>query len=775
MLRTLLPAGSLTLVLALPVLALPQGGSSSGNTGATSGASSGATTGQGQQGSAPLTREQMWYAPTEADWEKPCLITWQRTYEDATRVAEETGKPILVCVNMDGEIASEHYAGIRYRMPEIAKLYEPYVTVIASVYRHNPRDYDEAGHRILCPRFGSVTCGEHIRIEPGLFNKFLDDTRVAPRHIMVENGSEEQYDIYYAFDTDSVFNTIKEGIDNRPPAEPTVERGDQSLVERVDSRDVLDRMAIEQAYKTGDRVVRQTLLAKAAEASELTQVDLLRLALFDDDAEMSQLAWKALAQTESPEAIDLISEVLRFDLEAEERSVMVAALERIGAASPRAKRLAEVHRALTGDPHGFSLQSWMQALESQPEAAELAPLPELHERSELATIAADGDTSDANLQLDKARALYDLAVHPDLKPKLRNSVMEDARNAARTAQNHGAEGWEVNSLLAATAKALGRERQGYGAAEAAMAEFPADPYSWRAKETLALFAEARQRAIFRALVRKTEWPSAWLSDAHGAFQLLAKHPYGSDRDVIEHHDYLKALDAKGYASRVLEDSLSRFPDSPLLHDRLRARLLDEKDLDALGGLEATYEAMLRDQDPATLSQASNLYWYAGYASFVAAEFHRRGGSPTEAKAAYGRAITHYETSSVNNPSTADSCDHYIALAHAGLSRLALEAREFDAAIEELAISFNRSPFAGRSLDGLGITPVMTATTLKARLTEEGLSDSLARVEGLLAALPPEVLVPPDFERVAPGTGEAGRRDLRRGPSNRGRRDGQGNR
>jgi peroxiredoxin (alkyl hydroperoxide reductase subunit C) len=39
-------------------------------------------------------------------------------------VSRETGKPILVCVNMDGEVASEHYAGIRYRQPEIAKLYE---------------------------------------------------------------------------------------------------------------------------------------------------------------------------------------------------------------------------------------------------------------------------------------------------------------------------------------------------------------------------------------------------------------------------------------------------------------------------------------------------------------------------------------------------------------------------------------------------------------------------------------------------------------------------
>jgi hypothetical protein len=31
-----------------------------------------------------------------------------------------------------------------------------------------------------------VTCGEHIAIEPALFDQFFDGKRVAPRHIMVE-------------------------------------------------------------------------------------------------------------------------------------------------------------------------------------------------------------------------------------------------------------------------------------------------------------------------------------------------------------------------------------------------------------------------------------------------------------------------------------------------------------------------------------------------------------------------------------------------------------
>src|SRR5262245_33381947 len=160
---------------------------------------------------------------------------------------------------MDGEIASEHYAGVRYRQPEIAKLYEPYVCVIASVYRHTARDYDEHGQRVLCPRFGSVTCGEHIAIEPLLHDKYFDNRRVAPRHIGVELDGKEMYDIYYAWDTDTIFNNLKDGIANRQNPPPVV-KGDRSLVEKVASKDNADRTEVEQAYAKGDSAQKKSLM-----------------------------------------------------------------------------------------------------------------------------------------------------------------------------------------------------------------------------------------------------------------------------------------------------------------------------------------------------------------------------------------------------------------------------------------------------------------------------------------------------------------------------------
>ena len=76
-----------------------------------------------------------------------------------------------------------------------------------------PRDYDEKGQRIPCPRFNGVTCGEHIRIEPGIFEKFCDGSRVSPRHIMVELDGKETYDVYYTNDTASVFTPVRKGAE----------------------------------------------------------------------------------------------------------------------------------------------------------------------------------------------------------------------------------------------------------------------------------------------------------------------------------------------------------------------------------------------------------------------------------------------------------------------------------------------------------------------------------------------------------------------------------
>ena len=306
-------------------------------------------------------RQKTWPSPTAADWRRPCLIRWQRSWEDAVTVARKTRRPILICVNMDGEIASEHYAGVRYRHPEIAAIYNQYVCVIASVYRHNPRDYDDQGRRIPCPRFGTVTCGEHITLEPIVYKRFLDGKRIAPRHIMVElNGSEakEIYDVYYTFDVKSVIDRVARGMKERAVKPLDIVRGDRSLVERVASRDARDREAVEKAFRKGDKELRRTLLEAAVGNRDAVPMQLFRLALFGYDLELSRVSRDALADSRNPEAIDLIAQALQVPMEEKERKSLLAALERFGEKHLKARTTAAIHRGLETGSSRIKVEEW---------------------------------------------------------------------------------------------------------------------------------------------------------------------------------------------------------------------------------------------------------------------------------------------------------------------------------------------------------------------------------------------------------------------------------
>ena len=113
-------------------------------------------------------------------------VHWQRTLADALDLQAATGRPILVALNMDGESASDRIVHENYRDPAFVAASRSCICLVGSLFRHTPRDHDDEGRRIPCPRLGHVTCGEHIALEPLLFERFLaDGERVAPRHALV--------------------------------------------------------------------------------------------------------------------------------------------------------------------------------------------------------------------------------------------------------------------------------------------------------------------------------------------------------------------------------------------------------------------------------------------------------------------------------------------------------------------------------------------------------------------------------------------------------------
>ena len=699
-------------------------------------------TAQGTRSGPGVGREQMWPAPTAEDWKKPVLITFQRSWKDAVAVSKETGKPILICINMDGEIASEHFAGIRYREKEIAKLYSPYVCVIASTYRHTPRDYDDNGRRILCPRFGSVTCGEHIAIEPFLFKKFMKGQRIAPRHIALDLDGNEVYDVFFRNDTASVFADIR---DRRPRGRPsTVVRGDRPLVERVGSRDIADRTAVEKAYVNGDKALRQKLLDAALKNKDADPIDLLRLAIFGLDVNLSKQARGALAETSNPAAAALVSDAMRVPMDEKERAKLIATLQRLGKDSPIARWLAGVHKGLGGESERLDVKGW-----AEPKGATLSrtarrgvySAPVQTSDVESKALAAAEKPKDPTSRLELAETTLAFAMkagriyksNPRMAKFAARHLFTDAQKFAREAQALGAKGWRLDSVLALSHYYGGKRDEAYPFAERAVKAIPPGDTSWSSMAVVTVFAESRWMTIKKAVREGKDWPKGYLTDLHAAYSLLLKHPLGTDKQVLWHYDLLVFVRAYARSGEVLRQGIARFRSSALLHQKYRERLLRWR---GPTGTERAYKDLLdKHKDPATLAP------YAGIATVAAAHQLRRRRQYDRAIETYGRAIGHYEAAIEADARNKPFCDHAIALALAGQARVYYQIGEDGKALDAIVASFARSARSAGTRDGMNVTPGETAQMLLSRLRKTGKAIEAQRLAKALSTIDPKLLRP----------------------------------
>lgn len=701
---------------------------------------------EGVPAPAGLVPEQMWPAPTAEDWQKPVLIQWQRTWQDAVRLSQETKKPLLVCVNMDGEIASEHYAGIRYRDPEVAKLFEPYVCVMASVYRHTPSDYDAAGRRIVCPRLGCVTCGEHMALEPLVFQKFLDGKRISPRHIMVELDGSESYDVFYTWDVASVLTTLKDGIEKRAVQALPVVKGDRSLLEKLASADSADRDSVELAFAAAKLEQRQAMLEAAVKLGADAPIELLRQAAFGLDPALAERARAGMLAARDPGAAELLMDTLQVPVSAQERQQLAAALQKFASTNQRARILAHAHQGLTGNSD-LNLQQWQQSM-AQGEFQQLAQSYDAAAKASASEAAlAKAPASPAAL-LDLAEASLMQALQTQAlsgkggsrqAERIRECLLLDAeRLLARAGQ---ATDWRVQGIAALLHRERGQLAAAYAAAIHAAPKLPTDAPGLLAMQLLALFAEARQEAIVAAVRSKSDWPSDWMTDVHAAYAVLAKHPLGTDAQVAHHYDFLQFF-ASPETPNVLEAGLERFPLSALLHERLRAHLLRTA---GVPGLLRDYERRVAAADC-----PPELHWYASHAARLAGEQLRRRNRADEALAAYQQAITqaqHYRDRSQQ----ADAA-LMLALAHGGHARVLLTQGNLESCFAALQAMFAADPVAAAHVDGLSVTGMQTAEMLKGKLLAQKNEALLSKLDATLKQLPSEAFTLPDYEQASRGQG-----------------------
>ena len=222
-----------------------------------------------------------WHRPTPEDWTKPCLIPWQRNLQDALALVEATGKPLLVCVNMNDETACDSLASRRYRDPAFARLASGFVPLIVSPDRRNPRDYNDRGARIEDPRFGRVTTSEAIDIEPTVYDLYFDGRRVAPRHIGVSPEGEVLFDIFLIQDARIIDEALRTHGVFTPPTRPASELETEQLLASPDAADrsELERRFLEERTEERLRLVRRALRPTRG----TIHPEIVRMALLDDE------------------------------------------------------------------------------------------------------------------------------------------------------------------------------------------------------------------------------------------------------------------------------------------------------------------------------------------------------------------------------------------------------------------------------------------------------------------------------------------------------------
>jgi tetratricopeptide (TPR) repeat protein len=498
--------------------------------------------------------------------------------------------------------------------------------------------------------------------------------------------------------------TLKDEIAERKEKPRTVVRGDRPVAERVASRAVEDRAAVEAAYRSGDAAVRRAILEAAAKNPDAAPLEVLRLALFGTDPEMARLARAALAATSAPEATALLNDALRSPMEPAEREALVAALSRVGANSPRARWLSAAHRGLGAKSTAIDGKAWLTPGAEYPSAANEKP------------VSAEGKDAAEQAERTLAEALAALEGDDPRERKMAALRFEDARREALRAEELGAGGWRTRTVQALAAYYAGKKEEAYPLAEAAVKDIPPGDRSWNSMAVLTVFAEGRWKAIKEAVKAKREYPPSWLADLHTVYSVLLRHPCTTDARIDWHCELLLWLGVQDQAARVLREGLARFPASEILHARLRKRTLEER---GAAGLEAVYAELLKGPDaPAELKV------FAARASVEAAEQYRRNRKVPEALAAYGRALDLYGTSP---PS---------ALVLAGRARLEFQAGDDEKALEDVLASLERAPEMAGTLDGMGIHALDTARVLLARLKERGKAEAAARLEAAVAKVPP---------------------------------------
>ncbi len=665
-------------------------------------------------------------------------MPWQRNLDDALALVERTGKPLLVCVNMDGESASESLARSRYHDPRFIELVEGFVPVLASPTRHFEADYGNRGWRLPDPKFGRIVESEHITHEPTLYKRYFSGNRVAPRHVGVAADGAILFDLFLLNDLGVIDRTLKQyGKFDVPPLNVDV----MTRAELLDCPDAAARERFEREFVAEADAVREQIAAVAFSNDRATQHPaIIRMALRDPAPGVRHAAVRGVAgrivydaeHDGTAFAVPFLPDAFRvaaeFDGLREELARATAALAKSSdeEEAKRGMRLAPIFEGLVATSEVVDVDRWLAAFAvAQPEEEVELSMDDLSERLSMLDSEVALDPTNATVNLTFAKNALELAQRMLADGGGNPSwVLEDGAASCGRVLIAGPNAL-ASAFLARIRFLLNEMDAAADAARDALPELVASAASALAHDTLDAFVQARTRAIYKLLSDEAEVPVEWVTDTVAAYRVLAAHPLATEADVVACLDFLRVLEALGEQTEIVRDAIVRLPGAGQLHFWMRYCVLRDQGIEAL--------ATLYDDLKAPKEFEAAFDWHAGVANLIAGDTLGRDGRGDESVESYDASIARFQKSMASNPEYGPSAGHYLVLAHAGLARRLADAGDLDGAMHELRLASKLVPSSFAETDGTGRRPRDTVNDILDKLRRAGRSADAQALKAELEA------------------------------------------
>lgn len=649
---------------------------------------------------------------------EPPSVEWQRSLADALAVQQATGLPLLIAVNTDGEVFCDRFATTTYRDPAFVETTRGYVCVVASPDRHTESDYDASGRRIECPRFPGCTCSEHSQIEPLLYARWFKGQRTAPRHIAVAADGTVLFDRFL----DGSMQTAIDAIRKHRGTPPATQPGD-SVQDLLQRRDAAARRRLEQRYQAGSARERIELLTAAA-ASKAEPFDLLRLGLRADDDGVFAAAARTLGSVATANAVIDLEDALARAGDADLRAALLGGLRRVAASGDAAAQRLAAHttplpaeqRELLGRLWGGP---WQESAGGDRDAIEAR----LDRHEATLKRAPDDDATRIALAIDQWALARQLIATRDKGVEL--WLIDAGQSAARVKQQglqpHAAAVTAVTALLrgdfdaaeAAVDAAIRAGDAGLVPPDAELAQALLEATVQLAARRASLQTSADPTSVLLPQLRRTGEAMLLLSDRGGA----------TETTTLAAATVLELAGLRQEARQSLRLLLDRFPGSPAVHERWRARLM----------LDLGTASMLREYAAwvATAADRATALWFHGYAALVAGDQDTRDRRAERAADDYQAAIDRFAACVAERADFAESANHFAVLACAGRALL----RHQQGAPADAIALFERAlalrPASLDETDGLGRKPRAIGDRIARELAERGDADDAERLRRLL--------------------------------------------